>query len=189
MERALRYSARYEGQQLYTEIPDFFEPFGFRRVPERRFVLQDLGRRTGLPARPLALEDAPLLGSLLSQRAAVSHWIEPAAGGWLFVLNEVLATGGFGRLRYCEDLDAVVACEVAGGVLRIYDVVARVLPRMPDLLGRLPPAERIELYFTPDQFGVKTEPVPGDWNGDLLMVRGPYPREGSEFMLSPLAHC
>jgi len=91
---------------------------------------------------------------------------------------------GVDDLHYCEALDCFAAFEREGTTLSLYDVVAREMPSLDDLLGQLGGGiERVVFHFTPDRFDVETEPERFRWDGDHYMVRGPFPLEGERFMV------
>lgn len=192
---ALEYAdSRTDVAILATAITDFYEPFGFRPVPENRFRIAWSGDRTqtGTPARRLSSgnrDDVRLLHELLRRRTHVSNVIASVDPGWLFIIDEVLNSRGFDRLYHIPDLDAVVACEYTDERLVLLDIVApqpipldQVVPRMP-----IEP-EHVETTFTPDRvWDGEYTLLPSDPD-DCLMVRGnasiPAP-----CALSQLARC
>jgi len=184
---------RYETLVLYTAIPELYARFGFRRVAEHRFV-----RRLGAPAsaagpapRRLSGEstgDVALLRRLLASRAPVSSRLGVLGPPALFVLAEVFATGGLARLHYHEDLDVVTVHEIAGGTLRLLDVVGASIPPLSALLERVGAGvDTVVCEFVPDALGGGFEAEPAG-QGDL-MVRGELAVEGTPFAVPPLARC
>jgi hypothetical protein len=105
-------------------------------------------------------------------------------GGWLLGIDEVLWTGGLRHLHAVGD--HLVAWEIDGDALQVYDVAG---PRAPDLdaiLAASPwPFGRVVLWMEPGALadGTETAPWPAD---DVLMVRGAWPLEGP-VAVSPLA--
>jgi len=178
--------ARYEILQLSTAQPELYEPFGFRVVPECRFVGQAPAPAGSSPAwvRELDLSDSVdlrTLRSLLSERAPVSSVLGVAGGESVFLFDEARRP-----LHYAQDLDSVFSLERDGATLRLYDVVARAaIPALADIVRRVPPpVERVEVYFTPDRLDADLTPEPHVLDGDEhFMVRGPYPPEGQPLML------
>jgi GNAT superfamily N-acetyltransferase len=183
---------RFPSIQLTTESPSVFRSAGFRVVPQTRFEVAPASSRAA-GFRPLSVDsagDCALLGRLLQRREPVSLRLSSLDPGWLFVTDEVLATGGFTRLHYATDLDLVAAYEVKDGRLRLYDLVSETLPRLGDVLERIPGEyAHVDLFFTPDRFDVEILSENEAYPGDNVMVRGIYPAEGEPMVLSPLAHC
>ena len=187
---------RYPAAQLTTSKPWLFTGHGFqphvlqsftvwRPAPRARPI--ESGFRPLLPDEPA---DVALLQSILPAREPVSLRVAAVDPGWLFGIDEVLATWGFAHLGYAEDLDAVVAWELQDGRLRVLDVAAPRLPPLAELLARLPgEGERAALCFTPDRFAAEVLEIAPAWPGEVLMTWGEWhPGEGP-FGLSPLAHC
>lgn len=185
--------ARYDLAILTTEIADFYAQFGFRTVPESVFEIGSLrARGRAAPSRPVDEADGRDLDRvwrLLSRREPVSNVLASLDSGWLFLIDEALASWGLRRLYYAEDLDAVLAFEVHGSTLTLLDIVASRLPTLESVLERVPAEfDRVELLFTPDR--VWSGPVAlRPWDpADRLMVRGEFPVT-EPFMLTPLARC
>jgi predicted N-acetyltransferase YhbS len=208
MEAALRHADERTGTQvLCTAQPALYTPFGFRVLAEHRFIAgppvsRERGRQARGRARPL-LKDDPRdlarLAALLGDRAPVSHRLGVVNERVAFAFNEL-----FRPLLYVEDLDAVVSLERDGGTLRVFDVVAREMPSLDQLIERLEGPDdadlrRIEIYFAPDRLGVEAAPEPwtmrdpeeavGGEGDTILMARGPFPPEGRPFMLPRSARC
>jgi len=187
---------RFSAAQLTTGKPWLFAGHGFRShvlqsftvprpAPSRRPL--ESGFRSLSPDVP---SDVALLQRILPAREPVSLRVAAVDPGWLFGIDEVLATWGFARLAYAEDLDAVVAWEVQDGRLRLLDVAAARLPPLAELLARLPgEGERAALCFTPDRFEVEVLESEPAWPGEFLMTLGDWDAGGEPFGLSPLAHC
>lgn len=193
LQEALDYcDGRFTTVQLTTETPEIFRSAGFRVVPQTCFeVAAAPSRSHGF--RPLSMdsvEDRARLARLLGHRQAVSLTLSSLDSGWLFLTDEVLATGCFTRLHYSAHLDIVAAYEVEEGRLRLYDLVGEVLPALPEVLAAIPEDHsHVDLFFTPDRFNVTILAEREAYPGDNLMVRGVYPVEGRPVVLSPLAHC
>lgn len=193
LEAALAYcDERFATTQLTTEVPEVFRRAGFRPILQTRVeIAAPRGRSPGF--RPLALDspaDRAILDRLLRRRQPVSRRLSALDPGWLFIFDEVLATGGFTRLHYAEDLDLVAAYEVNDGRLRLYDLVAERLPRLDDVLVRIAtPYSEVDLFFVPDRFDVRIVARREAYPGDSLLVRGPYPDQDGRLVLPPLAHC
>lgn len=177
---------RYRTLWLTTANPEFYEPFGFRHVPEHRFLAELEGPpQAGPAARELDLSRAPdreLLLPLLDGREPISARCGVARERAAFLVNAARRP-----LAWLEDAGAVVAYEREGATLRIRDVVPRPPAQLDALVApfaRRAPVERVELYFSPDRIEGPLRPEPFLLDGDdHLMVHGPFP-EGP-LMLPP----
>ena len=193
LEEAIAYcDDRFAAAQLTTESPDVFRGVGFRVVPQTRFEVPPSPRRA--PGfQPLSMDsaaDCATLHRLLRRRQPVSRRLSSLDPGWLFVTDEVLATGSFTRLHYAPDLDVVAVFEIKEQRLCLYDVVAERLPALAEVLARIPqPHSHVDLFFTPDRFEVDILSKSEAYPGDNLMVRGTYPVEREQIVLPLLAHC
>ena len=169
---------RYATLELSTENPEYYEPFGFRRVPEYRFRTRvgSPGGTTGF--RPLALggSDVELLERLLESRVPISRSFSVVAETAVFKFNE----GNGQRLHYCEELDLIAVMSIdAQGALELNDLVAPRIPSLASLLARIAsPVREVVFHFNPEQLEVDAtaERAP---DGDVLMVRGEFPFVGT----------
>ena len=159
--------SRYRALILTTENPEYYEPFGFRVVPEHEFRIRlprgpldaDPGpamRAEGPPGmRPLDLSraaDLDTLHRLLERREPVSAVCGVAREKAVFCFNE-----GRGPLWYAEDLDALCVYRWEHPRLDLYDVVAPRMPSLYEVLDRVPERPRPEevvVHFCPDRLGV-----------------------------------
>ena len=162
---------------LATDQPELYEPFGFRVVPEHLARLRHPPRVPGPAARRISADDeldCALVRRLLADREPVSNVLAAVDPGWLFGIDEVLETGGYGQLWYADDLDLLVAADLDGAVARVLDVVAAGTPSLAAVLGCLPIGDRtVELCFCPDRFDAgEIEWVPCRWDDAVWMVRG-----------------
>jgi GNAT superfamily N-acetyltransferase len=199
MEPALRFvDEHWSIAKLSTSQPELYEPFGFRVIEQHRFVLGHRHRRDETvahhgeaAARRLDANDLPWLHELLVHRAPISRRFASRDPGWLLGIDEVLWTGGLSHLYEFDD--AVVAWEVLGEELQIYDLVAKERDStewrgnlLHSLLAACPWSfERVVFWFTPDLVAPQASPI--SWaEDDFLMVRGPWP-VGRPLAISPLA--
>jgi predicted N-acetyltransferase YhbS len=187
MEELLEFcDGRFETLELCTENPEYYEPFGFRIVPEQRFVAKVAwaGGNDGLRAfDPTRIGEIGRLDRLLTERVPVSELVGVFDERDVFKFSQ----GGDG-LYYSEALDCFAAFEVSGSRLRLFDVVARELPSLDALLSQLTPSVRtVEFHFSPDRFDVNARPEPFRSDCDYYMVRGPFAAEGEAFMVPPSA--
>jgi hypothetical protein len=195
MEEALAVGdARWDAAILWTEEPEIYRRFGFAPRIEHAF---DFGEaRAAVPSGARALEldrdgDRALLSAALARRTPVSERAATREPGWHFLIDVALAGPSAPELVHVPELEAIAAIERDGDTLRVIDVVASRLPRLDDLVARIPRAQGavIELATGWDSLSDRP-PLASRPSGasDVLMVRGrldvPEP-----FALSPLTRC
>lgn len=160
---------------LMTSIPEFYEPLGFRVLPQFKYVgdippatpSTQRGRRLELSSR----EDSELLARVLRHRVPVSarFAVDGAQGAFALSLLDHTELVPW----YLPQHDAVIVTAARqDGMLCIIDVAAPEMPTMADMLAALGAAPtRLEVQFPPDRL---------DWTGvaaaaetpTVLMVRG-----------------
>lgn len=186
MEEALQYCAsRYATLILTTAHPEYFIPFGFRRVNEHLFLVKNAppGRPQGF--RPLQTHDPrdlALLHRLLETREPVSTVVGVVNEKAVFCFNE-----GSRPLLYAPDLDVLVCLEREGTRLDLFDIVGPRIPPLGALLERIPQrVTEVAIHFSADRLAVAAEVRPHLFDHDgpsYLMVRGPFAAEGQAFAL------
>lgn len=190
MEEVLAWcDARFPLLKLSTEHPEYYEPFGFRVIPEHHFRLRVDARRGREGFRQLDRaneQDLDLLDRLLATRVPVSQILATEADEKVWKFN----AGGV-PVHYCEALDLIAVMTLRGTTLEIDDLVGASLPDVPTLLSEIqPPVREVLFRFRPDRLGVEAEPERTRYDGDVLMFRGDFPEAGNpprELMLSPMA--
>jgi GNAT superfamily N-acetyltransferase len=176
---------------LHAVDPALYARFGFRALEPVAWIV-DAPVVVRAPARFVPLSDArgqdvERVRAALPGRTPVSRRLAAHDDGRLFVLDEVLACGGFGRLWYAPDLDVIAAFEVEGDVLRLYDVVARELPALREIVARVDgPIGAVELFFAPDRLAPGATRMRPLRDADIPMVRGPWPL-GDAVAIPPLS--
>ncbi len=193
-------AARHPTLVLTTSHPEYFEPFGFRVVPESVFRAHVRPGPGGPAARTLDLPgsaaDRALMHRLLESRAPVSQvlGVGPEKACWAFYEFR-------SPVRYLPELDTAVVTERRGGRLFLYDVISSRLPRLDELLPALGEGVgEVVACFAPDRLGGPFEAEPHDLGGGPLalqpgeagwvfMVRGPFAAEGRPLMLPRPARC
>jgi hypothetical protein len=166
--------ARYDAAKLCTDKPWAYEPFGFRRVDQCRFVLHRQGPG-GPGSRPVAEADLPWMKRLLAQRAPQSLRFAARDPGWLVGIDGVLHGGGLGLFHRLESLDVMVAWKPGGRSLHLLQVVARELPPLEDILACSPWSyDEVVLWMAPDLLAPTAEPIPYPPD-EILMVWGDWP--------------
>jgi predicted N-acetyltransferase YhbS len=169
--------------------------YGFRTIPQTLFEAPvPSAPAGGEPFRPMSEsspEDVRILRRLLAQRAPLSRTLASVDPGWLFIIDEMLATRGrFKRIHYAPDLDVAAAYEVSGRSLRLYDVVGSRIPALVELTRRIGGGfDRVELHFTPDSIDAPGAVPFESTIDDELMAIGPFAPEGRPLVLPPLARC
>jgi GNAT superfamily N-acetyltransferase len=182
LERALRWCDENGPLTfLMTLIPAFYEPMGFRIMPQHAYagavpaVLSSQRSRRRLDLNTSG--DRQLLARLLCHRAPVSaHFAVDGLPG-AFVLN-VLDESEF-AVWHLPALDAVVVtAERPGGTICIVDVVADRIPSLAEVVGSFGVSPtRAEIHFPPDLLEWDGAPIQSD-TSTVLMVRGdPGPLE------------
>ena len=187
MEELLEYcDGRFETLELGTENPEYYEPFGFRVVPEHRFVaaVASPGGCKGFrPVDATREGDLERLDRLLDARTPVSNRVGVVDERDVFKFSQ-----GTEGLHYSEALDCFAVFAIEGARLVLSDVVAQELPPLEALLSQLaPPIEEVEFHFSPDRFDVAARPELFRFDADYYMVRGPFAAEGEAFMVPPPA--
>jgi hypothetical protein len=189
MEEALAHAdTRYETLVLTTLEPYLYEPFGFRTIPEARFVWTCDKPDTAASMRLIDREeprDLALLHRLLEERAPVSNRLGVVREHVVFGFDEA-----YTPLRYDSNGDLLMVYAVVGTTLRLFDVVAKSIPPLGELVVRVPDrVERVEVYFAPDRLGVRLAAEPWNLDEAFFMVRGPLALEPGTFMLPRSARC
>ena len=187
MEELLEFcDGRFETLELCTEKPEYYEPFGFRIIPERRFVAKVASEGGGGGFRafdPSRNGEIGRLDRMLTERTPVSELVGVFDEHDVFKFSQ-----GADALYYSEELDCFAAFTLSDSRLTLFDVVARKLPSLDALLSQLAPAiGTVEFHFSPDRFDVNARPEPFQSDGDCYMVRGPFAAEGEAFMVPPPA--
>ncbi len=190
MEEALAHcDVHYATLVLTTDQPALYERFGFRTVPEHRFVCDAPGPAGRDAGRPLDLargEDVALLHDRLRTRAPVSPTLGVVRELPVFLFDTARAS-----LTDFPDLGAVVWSTRDGATLRLHDVVAREVPPLREILLRVAsPVARVECYFVPDLLGADFRAEPWLLDGEEhLMARGPFVAEAVPVILPRSARC
>lgn len=174
---------------LLTDKPALYERYGFRVVPQHKFVDGLPPIQPSTPARRLSLENAAdidLLKRLLISRVTVSERFAVVSQAEMFLLNGFFDTDV--RLDHLDAFDAVTAWKEDGRTVQLLDVVGRTIPSLGDILAALGVTPgRVEVCFPPDKLGWQGMPEVHA-SGTSLMIRG-LPAESlvDPVMLSPMA--
>jgi predicted N-acetyltransferase YhbS len=186
MEEMLAYcEGRYRTLELSTEHPEYYEPFGFRTIPEHRFVKSvdasgsEPGKQGFRPFDIASESDLALLDRLLDQRTQVSNIVGFVRERDIFKFSQ-----GVEGLHYCEALDCLAVFDLSGSRLSLLDVVAVELPSLEALLAQIPGSiHAVEFYFSPERFTEDARPEVYRYDTDYFMVRGPFAAEKERFMV------
>ncbi len=187
MEEAMEWCAACSAATvLFTGRTFLYERYGFRAVRESRFVARGpwpIGQSKKTPLRTMDLhqpDDLAILRRLLAERAPVSQRLGVIHEHAAFLFNAVNQT-----LYHAEGSDFIVVMETEDATLRLYDVVARRMPTLAEVMDHVEtPIDRVEVYFTPDclEADFIAEPHVLD-GGSYFMVRGDLNFQGQPVML------
>lgn len=191
-------AARFPTLILTTLHRKYFEPFGFRVVPESIFRAR-VASGSGHPtARTLDLADPSdhgLMHRLLASRAPVSTVLGVGAEKACWAFYEYRSP-----IRYLPELDVAVIAVRRGRTLALYDVVGPAMPSLERILAGLGESvDEVVTYFSPDRLDAAFRSEPHDLTGGpealepgerdfVFMVRGPFAADGP-LMLPRPARC
>ncbi|WP_426124722.1 GNAT family N-acetyltransferase [Pararhizobium sp. PWRC1-1] len=175
---------------LLTDKPAMYEPYGFRVLPQQRFLGAPPPAETRLAGtvRELSLDNAgdiTLIRRVLRERTPVSSVFAATAQAEMFLLNGFFDPDV--RLTYLDQFEAVIAWKEDETSFQLLDIAGKTILPLSAILGsfdRRP--DRVEVFFPPDRL---------DWQGtqetfesDIsLMVRGSAAGLSGPVMLSPMA--
>jgi len=176
---------------LLTDKPALYEPYGFRVLPQHRFVgsAPPVATKPAGRARALSLDNATdiaLIRHALQGRTPVSPVFAVAAQAEMFLLNSAFDAGI--RLSLMEDWEAVVAWTSEGTMFELLDIAGKSIPPLSAILSALDQQpSHVEVCFPPGKLGWQATPEPSPFDISL-MVRGDgaTPLSGP-VMLSPMA--
>lgn len=175
---------------LLTDKPSMYEPYGFKVLPQHRFIgVPPVEMKSARRSRALSIEsagDAALIRQMLHERMPVSSVFAVAAQVEMFLLNSVFDTDVC--LSYLEEHDAIVAWKAEATSFQLLDVAGKAMPPLSAILSALAQnPDSVEVCFSPDKLGWQgtAEPFVSDIS---LMVRGnSAERLSAPVMLSPMA--
>jgi predicted N-acetyltransferase YhbS len=176
LERALRWcDAHAPLTFLMTSIPRFYEPMGFRIVPQFAYVGRaPTSDRPALGCHRLDLgadEDLRLLVQVLRHRVPVSARFAVDGSPGAFVLN--LLDRAELAAWYIEPSQAVVVTATRPeGTLCIVDIAAADMPTLADVVAAVGhQSKQVEVHFPPDRLAWNGTATPAE-TSTVLMVRG-----------------
>lgn len=176
---------------LLTDKPTMYEPYGFRILPQQRFLgaPPPLELKLADTSRELSVDnagDVALIRQVLRERVPVSSVFAVAAQAEMFLLNSVFDPDI--KLTYLDPFEAVIAWKSDDASFQLLDIAGKAIPAFAQVLAALDQKpDHVEVCFPPDKL---------DWQGlpelldsDVsLMVRGEAAaRLSGPVMLSPLA--
>lgn len=171
---------------LFTEIPSFYEKLGFKHVQEYRF------RFTCKPTRgsqSLSEVDKALFLRRYRERTPLSNKLWMKDDGSITAFNTLFATAPvFWSLSYSAPLDAILSFELKDKTLHLYDVVAKKMPSLENILDHFSGIEEVYFYFSPDLLTPEAQPEPHLYDKGHLMVKGDL-TQVNPFMIPPLSRC
>lgn len=182
---------RYDLVILFTEIPEFYEKLSFHTIKEHQFRLPVAHKGGTKSLTPMKVpEDVALLRKCFDERASLSNLMWVDAGCEISAFNALFATyPDFWSLHYSSSLDAIISFELEGKTLRLFDIVAKQLPSLEQILDHMPSEiEEIYFYFSPDLFAKDTASEPQRYDDGFFMVRGNWTQD-KPFMIPLLSRC
>lgn len=199
MQRVLAFASTcYDCLILYTNTPALYEPQGFRILEEHFFrgrLRASTGDRVPVETRLLSVRDPTdltLIRSLFARREPLSNRLAVLGNDGVFIADALMAPDW--QLSYLPKGDALVVWQrdKATKQVKLLDIVAAALPGMDQLvavLGLVAPDEEIDVLFPPDRLTGDFTAIPlRRDDGDVLMVRGPFPISSQPFMLPLTAY-
>ena len=203
MEAALEHIDRgpFAGAFLTTEEPALYTRYGFRVLPEHRFLAPrpDGAGRLGEASRPLDdddLADVALLRRILRTRRPLSSVMSTRDSGWLTAMCGILYYGSLSAVfHHIPALDAVVALmppEEGASRLQILDVASPRPLTLEALCAHLPgDYEAVELLLCAEHLAPEATAVASaSPDGTVFMVRGSWPLPaGTPASLPQLSRC
>ncbi|MBD1945402.1 GNAT family N-acetyltransferase [Coleofasciculus sp. FACHB-712] len=190
MEEVLEYcDKRYEALVLTTPNPEFYTPFGFRKLEEYVFKIRGESQSSRDGFRILNFDndkDLKLLHRLLETRIPVSNIVGVVKEKAVFCFNE-----GSHPIYYAEDLDLIACMEIKETQLHLFDIVATQICPLKEIINRIPQTiEDVTIYFSPELLDLgDITAFPHTFDETVLMVRGKFAAEGEKFMLPRSARC
>lgn len=175
---------------LLTDKPAMYEPYGFKVLPQQRFLGAPPPAETRFvgTVRELSLDNAgdiALVRRVLRERTPVSSFFAVMAQAEMFLLNGFFDPDV--RLTYLDQFEAVVAWKEDETSFQLLDIAGKTIPPLSALFGALDQRpDRVEVCFPPDRLDWrgKPEPFPSDIS---LMVRGSAVGLSGPVTLSPMA--
>jgi GNAT superfamily N-acetyltransferase len=174
---------------ILLDKPAMYEPYGFRVLPQQKFVgAQPLETRIAGAGRALSLDnsaDIALIRQVLRERTPVSSAFAATAQAEMFLLNGFFDPDV--RLTYLDQFEIVVTWKENEPSFQLLDIAGKSIPPLSALLGALDQRpDRVEVCFPPDR--LDWQGTPETFESDIsLMVRGSAVGLSGPVMLSPMA--
>ncbi len=158
-------------------VLDFYPKFGFCLVQDYEFLAEmpDLSSQPVVrPLDPHHAEDWALLTHIAHHRLPVSQVCSATDYGHIFLYYALTRTN---LVWYLETLETVIAYELQGDILDIFDIAS---PHECDIQAvlrrlKLPNIKHIRFHFTPDRINLPTRAVARDQREFPFFVRGAFP--------------
>ncbi len=158
-------------------VLDFYPKFGFRLVQDYEFVAE----MPELSSQPVArlldphyADDWSLLTHYAHHRRPISQVCSATDYGHIFLYYALTRTNS---VWYLEPLETVIAYEIQGDVLDIYDIASPHECNIHAVLRglKLPNIKHIRFHFTPDLISIPTHAIARDQREFPFFVRGTFP--------------
>jgi GNAT superfamily N-acetyltransferase len=180
----------FELSILYTDKPAIYEPYGFKIMPQHKFIGPAPKAGATPAARRMNMDvphDVAILLDLINTRAPASMLLSPLSHPAMFLVNAFWDRSIC--LSHMENRDAVIAWRIGeGSVFQLLDIVAPAIPPISLIIAALnTDAESAECFFSPDLLDWDASAVI-DENRLPFMVRGDLGLLPNEpFALTPMA--
>jgi len=182
---------RYEFAMLFTSIPDFYQKLSFQVIQEYRSYLTFRHKKGSQKLATLTFpQDNALVVRCFQEREALSNNLWTKDYGAFACFNALFLTfPTYASFYYSPSLDAILSFEIKDKSLHLFDIIAKKLPSLDQILEHLPEdIEEIYFYFCPDKIASQANPEPYLYDKTYLMVHGKWPYD-KPFMISHLSRC
>ncbi|MBS4178634.1 GNAT family N-acetyltransferase [Lederbergia citrea] len=165
----------YDCMLLMTDNPKLYIPFGFRELQQSYFSARIFHEKKTSTLKKLdffSRDDLKLIQTLMGERQPLSRRFWPLAYDSSFYLN--MYHSYFNKnLYYSKELGAIMIFEVNEETCRLYDVIAKEIPALEELVSHIPEQFiNIQCYFCPDQFKSVNWKPEAPTSKAKLMLRG-----------------
>ncbi|MBJ15797.1 MAG: hypothetical protein CMF38_04070 [Legionellaceae bacterium] len=169
-EALLHIKGNYNFSFLFADQANLYEPFGFKRIDEYDFLVENLNNSDSIHAvRTLDLDnkfDLQIMHDLLSKRLPISNRFGMVNETVVFTLNTLSAP-----IYYSDKNQLLISYDIKDDVLYIKDIVFTKHIDLKNIISCIPERfSKVILQFYPDNFKnltfkpVKTDPE------DFIMV-------------------
>jgi predicted N-acetyltransferase YhbS len=175
----------YDFAFLFADTASLYEPFGFKRVDEYNFELEDIPHRGTLGAiRKIDLDnpvDLKLVQDIIARRLPISEQIGIVQEQVIFILDTLSKP-----LYYSEKHQSLIAYFIEDKTLYIRDIVFTQPIKLEEILSCIAePYSKIILQFCPTRFQHLTYNPIKSTPEDFLMVSEEFPLDTLSLLRFP----